>query len=110
MRTLHVFTKPVGTTVTLQTVPDANVVAYGAALERIPGDVVTTWLPAQLEGEGGTEVLGPARGHNVIVLPAIRPGETARMGTRISFSDGEERTETVTLTDNEPFGWRIFMR
>ena len=108
MRTLHMFMASVGTTVTLETSPDANVVVYGAVLEQIPGGVVKKWLPHQLEGAGGvSEVLGPAQGHNVIVLPVIK-GKTATMKTTISFSDGQTRTETVKMTDNEPFGWRIF--
>lgn len=109
MRTLHMFMKPAGTTVTLHTTPDANVLVYGAVLERIPGGVVTKWLPAELESTGGTGLLGPAQGHNVVVLPIIGSGQTAKIDTTISFSDGETRQETVTLTDNEPFGWRIFM-
>lgn len=109
MRTLHMFMKPAGTTVTLRTRPDENVLAYGAVLERIPGGVVTRWLPAQLEDAGGSDILGSAQGHNVIVLPAIRPEGTASLETEISFSDGEVRRESLSLTDNEPFGWRIFM-
>jgi hypothetical protein len=109
MRTLHLFMKPPGTTVTLHTSPDVNVVTYGAVLERIPGGVVTKWLPAQLESIGGSEVLGPAQGHNVIVLPVIGKGGPATIETTISFSDGETREEPVTLTGNEAFGWRIFM-
>lgn len=109
MRTLHMFMASSGTTVTLMTSPNANVVVYGAVLERIPGGVVTKWLPQELEGAGGSEVLGPAQGHNVIVLPVISPGTTATMDATISFSDGQSRTETVEMTDNEPFGWRIFM-
>ena len=109
MRTLHLFMASAGTTVTLKTDPDANVVAYGAVLERIPGGVVTKWLSQQLEGAGGSEILGPAQGHNVIVFPVIKPGTTATMDTTISFSDGQSKTETIQMTDNEPFGWRIFM-
>jgi hypothetical protein len=98
-----------GTTVTLKTTPDANVVTYGAILERIPGGVVTKWIPQPLEDAGGSEILGPAQGHNLIVFPVIKPGTNATMSTTISFSDGQTKNDTIQMTDNEPFGWRIFM-
>ena len=109
MRTFFLFNKPVGTRVTLQTTPDSNIVEYGAVLVRIPGGVVTRWQPSQLQGAGGTEVLGPAQGHNVVVFPIIRPNTTPVMQTTLSFSDGSIRQENITLIDNTAFGWRIFM-
>jgi hypothetical protein len=106
MKTLHLFMKPVGTGINLRTNVDGNVLTYAAVLERNPGGPVRTWLPAELETTGGSDVLGAAQGH-VIVLPSITPPATFH--TTLTFSDGEVRNDTVTVNDNEPFGWRIFM-
>jgi len=104
------FMKPVGTTVTLQTKASNEVLTYGAVLERIPGGVIRRWTPDELEGAGATDILGAAHGHNLGILPLLATAASpGKIDTEIAFSDGERRTETVDVTNNESFGWRIFM-
>ncbi len=109
MKTLHLFQAAVGTAVRLRMSSVTGIIAYAAVLERIPGGVASTWLPQQLEGAGGSDVLGSAQGHNIITLPVIAKEGAGSMRARLELSDGQGWEDAISVPDNEPFGWRIFM-
>ncbi|MGH7489632.1 MAG: hypothetical protein ACREMY_29130 [bacterium] len=76
--------------------------------EQDGGSIDETWSPDQLK-QGVSAVLNDAHGFNVVILPVAQK-ETASMTVTISADDPpHEETQTVDVSDNEPFGWRVFM-
>ena len=69
------------------------------------------WLPDQLlSAAGGQADLGDAHGYNVMIVPVVNGEGKMKVRLRVTGSVAEDRPADLTLPDNEPFGWRIFIK
>jgi len=75
------------------------------------GGVVVSWLPAELQSdEGGHAILGDAHGYNVMIVPVVKDETKVTVRLRISGSVTVDDEQTITISDDDPFGWRIFIK
>ena len=98
---------------TVNVLDAGDVSAYIGVVKRVDQNGheidVITWQPAQLESQAGATVNMPAaKGYNFVIPPITATPTSMKVRIRVDGGVPHDETYTVGITDNEPFGWRIF--
>ena len=72
--------------------------------------VEATWLTGKLlTGGGGQAAHGDAHGYDVMIVTVVNGEGKMKVRLRVTGSVQKDKAADLTLPDNEPFGWRIFI-
>jgi|CXWL01.1.fsa_nt_gi hypothetical protein len=120
MKTLSLFVEPPGTTATMKTQPNDDVVTYIVFVRKwlSTGPVPeTTWHPDQLESAAGASiVLDPTRGYDFILKAEVRPKSMAAMSVDLQMGapGAGAFTKPVALPNSEgpvvEREWKVILR
>src|SRR5215217_8970237 len=90
-----------------------GVEAYVGVMKRFDedgGGHDARWLPSELtSAQGGTAPIGNVHGENVMIVPVINKDGKMKVRLRVTGSVNEDRSAEVSMNNNEPFGWRLFV-
>lgn len=115
MRTIDGFFAKFPSKLTVNVTDAGTVSAYIGVLKRIESNGsetdLKTWQPAELESAaGGQAELSDAKGYNVVIPPIVQAPTKMKVRIRVDGPLPHDKTYTVDVPDNVPFGWRIFRK